>query len=153
MSAPGPRASVLFVCMGNICRSPLAEGVFRHKLERRGLGAQFTVDSAGTGGWHVGAPPDPRSRAIAADNGVALAGAARRVSTDDFDRFDHLIGMDADNCRDLIRMGAPSAKVRRLLEHDVPDPYYGGDDGFRTIWTLIEAGCEALVEELAAPRR
>ncbi len=154
---PPSRIGVLFVCMGNICRSPLAEGVFRSKTQRRGVADRFLVDSAGTGGWHAGERPDPRALEIARHHGVPLEGTARRVSRADFDRFDHLICMDEDNRSNLLDVGAPPEKVRLLLELDpglkvreVPDPYYGGPDGFQKIYTLIEGGCEALLDDLLA---
>ncbi len=155
---PPSSISVLFVCMGNICRSPLAEGVFLPKTQRRGVAGLFMVDSAGTGGWHAGDRADPRAREIARHHGVTLEGTARQVIREDFDRFDHLICMDNDNRSDLLDAGAPPEKVRLLLEFDpglevreVPDPYYGGPDGFQKIYTLIERGCEALLDDLLAP--
>jgi protein-tyrosine phosphatase len=143
--------------MGNICRSPLAEGVFEHKADLRGVRDRFTVDSAGTGRWHVGEPPDPRACEIAARNGVLLTGRARRVTRGDFGRFHHLVCMDEYNRRDLARLGAPAGKLRLLLEVDpsavvreVPDPYYGGDQGFEIVYELIDSACEALLDDLLA---
>ena len=150
---------VLFVCMGNICRSPLAEGLFLHQA--RGLGAvdRFIVESAGTGAWHVGERPDRRARAVAGRHGVELPGRARQVTPGDFTRFDHLICMDEDNLRDLRDLGAPGDKLRLLLEcdpsasrRDVPDPYYGGV-GFDAVYRLIESASEALLGELLAVAR
>ena len=155
---PPPPIGVLFICMGNICRSPVAEGVFLSKTQRRGVAGRFLVESAGTGGWHAGDRADPRSCEIARQHGVSLEGTARQVIRGDFDRFDHLICMDNDNRDNLFDAGAPPKKVRLLLEFDrdlevreVPDPYYGGPDGFQEMYTLIERGCEALLEDLLAP--
>jgi protein-tyrosine phosphatase len=150
-----PPTSVLFICMGNICRSPLAEGVFRHKVKQEGAGDRFFIDSAGTGGWHVGAPPDERMRSVAEAHGVVLDSAARQVEPDDFERFQHLLCADEDNREDLLAMGAPADRVRLLLECDpsapmveIPDPYYGGEDGFRLVYRLVDSACDALLREL-----
>lgn len=152
---PPPRIGVLFVCMGNICRSPLAEGVFLRKADGRGAADRFLVESAGTGGWHAGEPADPRVREVAGRHGLTLTGTARRVHPDDFDRFDHLICMDDANLADLLDQGAPPERVRLLLEIDsgqsvreVPDPYYGGADGFEALYAMIGSACEALIVEL-----
>ncbi len=159
-STPPSPVGVLFICMGNICRSPLAEGVFLSKIQRRGVADRVLVESAGTGGWHVGHRADPRVREVARHYGVSLDSTARQVIRADFDRFDHLICMDNDNRSDLLDAGAPPDRVRLLLELDpglkvreVPDPYYGGADGFQRIYTLIERGCEALLDDLVAPKR
>jgi protein-tyrosine phosphatase len=152
-------ARVLFVCMGNICRSPTAEGVMRGLVEEAGLGDQIVIDSAGTGGWHAGAAPDARSTAAAARRGIRLEGAARQVRLADFDAFDLLVALDADNARDLRRLAPDDealAKVRLLREFDpaggrdldVPDPYYGGDDGFGRVLDLVDAACRGLLDEL-----
>ena len=151
---------ILFVCLGNICRSPTAEGVVRRRVLERGL-ADVSLDSAGTGGWHVGAPPDPRSTAAAAARGVALEGAARQLSPADFARFDLLLAMDAENERALRRLApgdAARAKVRRLREFDpvsaaagdldVPDPYYGGEGGFDHVLDLVEEASEGLLDDI-----
>ncbi len=152
--------SVLFVCMGNICRSPLAAGLFRHKARSRGAGNRFIVDSAGTGDWHVGERPDDRVRELADRHGVDLDGRARLVTPEDVNRFDHLICMDEGNLRRLMHVGAPGSKLRLLLECDpsstvreVPDPYYGGQRGFEAVYGLIDSACEALLDELLAAAR
>ena len=152
---PPPCIGVLFVCMGNICRSPLAEGVFLQKADDREVADRFLVDSAGTGGWHAGARADPRVREVAGRHGLTLTGTARQVRLDDFDRFDHLICMDDDNRADLLDRGAPPERVRLLLEIDpgqsmreVPDPYYGGADGFDALYAMIDSACEALLVDL-----
>jgi len=153
-----PVTSILFVCLGNICRSPLAEGVFGAVASERGLAPRFLIDSAGTGGWHAGSGPDPRSIAIAARHGVDIAAQrARKVAQDDFERFDLLLGMDRSNVEDLRRMAPPSARTRVHLfldysgigARDVPDPYYGGPDGFADVYRMIREASEALVERIA----
>ena len=143
---------ILFVCMGNICRSPTAEGVMRHLLAERGLENEIEVESAGTGGWHAGSPPDARSARAAAARGITLEGAARQVTRADFEEFDLLVAMDRDNLADLQAIAPPGTehKVRLLLAdgRDVPDPYYGGPHGFENVLDLVEAACEQLLDEL-----
>jgi protein-tyrosine phosphatase len=158
MSA-APSIKICFVCMGNICRSPIAENVFRHKASQRGVEHLFEIDSAGTGGWHAGEPPDPRARRIVAANGIKMSGAARQIRRDDFAHFDLLLCMDEENAQYLLAQGAPRHKVRLLLDCDpnvgcreVPDPYYGGSDGFETVFHLVAAACDALLDELLAKR-
>lgn len=140
---------ILFVCLGNICRSPLAEGILRAMADGR---QDIGVDSAGTAAWHVGKAPDPRSVAIAARHGIDISSLrARQVSSDDFSRFDLILAMDAANLADLQAL-APAdapARLRRFLDRDVPDPYYGGDDGFADVHAMLEQGCKALLVELA----
>jgi|TARA_B110000495_G_scaffold202206_1_gene221670 protein-tyrosine phosphatase len=150
--------SVLFVCMGNICRSPTAEGVFRHFVNEAGLNEEITVDSAGTHAYHVGEPPDRRAMAAAERRGVSLVGLkARRVTDDDFERFDHIIAMDEDN---LIRLQEQSTdeyrdKISLFLsfavdtETEVPDPYYGGGAGFERVLDLVEKASRGLLETLS----
>jgi len=150
--------SVLFVCLGNICRSPLAEGAFRAEAAR--LGLEVRVDSAGTGDWHVGRPPDPRAQAVAARNGVDIAGLrARQVRADDFERFDHIVALDAENLRDLRRLKPARARAQLslLLDHvpgregaAVADPYYGDESHFDAAWSDVTAGARALARRLAA---
>jgi protein-tyrosine phosphatase len=153
------RFRILFVCLGNICRSPLAEGVFRHLAAEAGLDERIQVDSAGTGAWHVGEPPDRRSLSVARKNGVSLGGRARRVKGEDLAIFDLLVAMDRDNLRQLQslrdRVGG-GAPVRLLREFDpeaggdleVPDPYYGGPDGFDRVYEMVHRSCNALLEAL-----
>ena len=141
---------ILFVCMGNICRSPTAEGVMRRLIADEGL--DIEVDSAGTGGWHAGEPPDERATVAAQRRGVTLEGAARQVKEADFRRFDLLVAMDRGNLRDLLDL-APDDEARdkvRLLvpDADVPDPYYGGDRGFETVLDMVESACRELLDEL-----
>jgi protein-tyrosine phosphatase len=143
---------VLMVCLGNICRSPTAEAVLRHQLAAAGLGDRVEVDSAGTGGWHIGDPPDARSQRHAARRGYDLSTLrARRVAEDDFHRFDLILAMDADNLADLRRI-APAvhrAEVRLFAEIEVPDPYSGGAAGFERVLDLAEAAGTAWVEDLS----
>lgn len=147
--------SILFVCMGNICRSPMAEGVFLHKARERGLHDEFDVDSAGTGGWHAGDPPDHRSIEVAEANGVRLVSRARQVDRRDFNTYDLLICMDEDNARELARMGCPQEKIKLLMAYhdesdheDVPDPYYGGREGFTLMFELIDHAVARLLERM-----
>ncbi|MBT8765210.1 low molecular weight protein-tyrosine-phosphatase [Metapseudomonas boanensis] len=147
---------VLFVCLGNICRSPTAEGVLRHKLWEAGLIEQVQVDSAGTGDWHVGKAPDARTRVAAQRRGYDLSQLrARQVEAADFGRFDLILAMDKSNLANLqrLRSGA-GAELDLLLQRyelaldEVPDPYYGGEDGFETVLDLIEQACDALIDEI-----
>ena len=141
---------ILFVCMGNICRSPTAEGVMRRLIADEGL--DIEVDSAGTGGWHAGEPPDERATIAARRRGVTLEGVARQVKPADFRRFDLLVAMDRGNLRELLDL-APDEEARekvRLLvaDADVPDPYYGGDRGFEKVLDMVESACRELLDEL-----
>tara|TARA_Y100001951_G_scaffold40624_1_gene32176 strand:+ start:4017 stop:4481 length:465 start_codon:yes stop_codon:yes gene_type:complete len=148
---------VLFVCLGNICRSPTAEGVFRHKLRAAGLEGQVQVDSAGTGDWHVGKAPDSRTRQAAQRRGYDLsAQRARQVEVADFQRFDLILAMDQSNLRNLQALRPAGARadldlyLRRfdLALDEVPDPYYGGEDGFEQVLDLIEQASDALLIEI-----
>ncbi len=150
--------SVLFVCLGNICRPPLAEGVFRHLVAEAGLAERFVVDSAGTGAWHEGEPADPRSIQVAAAHGVTLEGRARQVVPDDLRRFDVVVAMDRDNLAVLEAISSSAggtARLHLLREFDpaadgdeVPDPYYGGPHGFEKVYHMVHAACEGLLREL-----
>ena len=155
---------ILFVCMGNICRSPTAEGVMRGLVRDVGLEDRIEIESAGTGGWHVGEPPDERATLAAGRRGVTLSGAAQQVTREDFRRFDLLIALDRANLRELLAIAPDeeaAEKVRLLREFDpaasgeldVPDPYYGGDRGFETVLDLVEAACRGLLDELRAAER
>jgi low molecular weight protein-tyrosine phosphatase len=150
--------------MGNICRSPTAEGVMRSLAAESGLEDRVELDSAGTGGWHAGEPPDARAAEAAQRRGVTLAGAARQITQGDFDRFDLIVAMDRENLRGILAMApdeAAAAKVRLLREFDpdaagdldVPDPYYGGDRGFETVLDQVQAACRGLLGELRAAER
>jgi protein-tyrosine phosphatase len=155
----GERTRVLFVCMGNICRSPTAEGVFRHVVEEAGLAAAFEIDSAGTISYHAGEPPDARATQAARRRGIDLSDQlARQVRDDDFARFDHVLAMDHDNLSGLLRRcpDEHAEKVRLFLPiadgldtDEVPDPYYGGKDGFERVLDLVEAASRALLTELS----
>jgi len=151
---------ILFVCLGNICRSPLAEGVFLHLAQQAGRGDEFEVDSCGTGSWHVGEHPDPRSQATARKHGVILNHRARDVNRSDFKNFDLIIAMDRDNKSDLLSFSnlkpEEQAKVKLLREYDpetngdldVPDPYYGSADGFEEVYQMVERAGKKILESL-----
>lgn len=149
---------ILFLCLGNICRSPMAEGIFRHLVEAKKLGGSFHIDSAGMGAWHTGDPPDDRGQQTLRKKGIDISGQrARQVCLDDFENFDLLVGMDRSNRETLLGL-APEKhthKVRLLLEfapgtgiEEVPDPYYGGANGFDKVFDLIDAGTQGLLASL-----
>jgi protein-tyrosine phosphatase len=151
------RTSVLFVCMGNICRSPTAEGVFRHFVEESGLAERVEVDSAGTHAYHVNEPADARARAAAERRGYSLDGIrARRVDESDFERFDYIVAMDRDNLAVLQSQSDPQHEEKLYLllefaqgaEDEVPDPYYGGATGFERVLDLVEDASRGLLETL-----
>ncbi|MHB1999240.1 MAG: low molecular weight protein-tyrosine-phosphatase [Solirubrobacteraceae bacterium] len=157
--------SLLFVCLGNICRSPTAEATMASLLAQRGLDDAVELDSAGTGSWHVGEPPDARASAAAKERGIELAGHARQVQRSDFERFDLILAMDASNARELralARDGEQEGRVRLLREFDecaresgqldVPDPYYGGPDGFERVLDVVQRACEGLLDSLGLDR-
>jgi protein-tyrosine phosphatase len=156
---------VLFVCLGNICRSPTAEGAMRALVREAGLQDSIEIDSAGTGGWHVGSPPDARAVAAARARGIALDGCARQVVQGDLDDFDFVIAMDSANMRELRQLAVSDeqrAKVRLLREFDpagagggkgdldVPDPYYGAPGGFEEVLDLVQAACVGLLAQIRA---
>jgi len=153
-----PTHSILFVCLGNICRSPLAEGVFRHHVSRSQESEDFEIDSAGTGGWHVGEPADPRSIEVAQAHGVELTSRARKLVVDDLRRFEWVIAMDEQNLRDIQALAdrvdaRPRIHLMREFESggeglDVPDPYYGGEDGFREVYRMIDDACSGLLKAM-----
>ena len=149
--------SVLFVCLGNICRSPLAEGVFRHLVNERGYSREFHIDSCGTGAWHVGEPPHRESQKVAQKYGVSLDGQrARQVKRGDFSKFDVIVAMDEENYLDLESMAKnPTAEIIMLRQFDthaddtdVPDPYYGGPEGFEEVFQIVRRSCEALLDDV-----
>lgn len=154
------RISVLFVCMGNICRSPLAEGIFVHLADQQGVGGDIEADSAGTGGWHEGNSPDPRSVDMAHRHGIDIsAQRARQIRVGDFAHFDLILAMDDDN---LARLNAACPPQYRHKLHllgayasgtgeSVPDPYYGGEDGFLAVYNMLFAGCSSLLTKLLGP--
>lgn len=159
----GEPVRLLFVCLGNICRSPTAEATMRELVREAGLEQEIELDSAGTGSWHVGSAPDERATAAAAGRGIALEGAARRARAEDFDDFDLILAMDGSNLsdlRDLAGSDQQRAKVRLLREFDpdsagsgdldVPDPYYGEGDGFERVLDHVQAACVGLLEQIRA---
>jgi protein-tyrosine phosphatase len=153
------KLAVLMVCMGNICRSPLAEGAFKRAIEAAGLEGVVRVDSAGTHDYHIGDAPDPRSRATARRHGFDIDGQrGRQVRADDFHAFDFILAMDSENLANLLSIAPPAAKTRpqclltyspRFRNQDVPDPYYGGAQGFEAVLAMIE---DAIPELLLAVR-
>lgn len=149
---------LLFVCMGNICRSPAAEGVMIHRVREAGLTDRVHIDSAGTGGWHAGNQADPRMRKHAQRRGYSLDSIARQVRTKDFEEFDLILVMDRQNLSE-IRPFNPDGKLMHKVklfcefaadreETEVPDPYYGGEQGFEQVLDIVENGCDGLIEML-----
>jgi protein-tyrosine phosphatase len=152
---------VVFVCLGNICRSPTAEAIMRGHLEASDLGRLVEIDSAGTGAWHVGEPPDDRARAEATRRGIDLRGRARQFHAGDFHHFDLVVAMDRTNRSDLLDLATSpdhGSKVRLLREFDpeagdgsdldVPDPYFGGSNGFAEVFDIVDRACRGLLEHL-----
>ena len=149
---------LLFVCLGNIIRSPLAENLFELEAKEAGLEGKYFVDSAGTAAWHIGEPPDPRMRQTAQTRGIKYSGTARRVREQDFDEFDWIIAMDQSNAQDLAEIAATEPqrnKIRLLREFDtvqddsdVPDPYHGGPEGFENTYEIVERSVQGLLEAL-----
>jgi protein-tyrosine phosphatase len=153
------RIGVLFVCLGNICRSPLAEAVFRDLVERAGVGDRFDIDSAGTTAYHAGESPDARTVEVAARRGVRVRHAARQIEPSDFARFDYVVVMDTSNLAKVERLAErvrPDAEVHLLRAFDsqasadleVPDPYFGGARGFEDVHDMIERACRGLLEHV-----
>ena len=151
--------SVLFVCLGNICRSPLAEGVFRHILDEEGRSDRFRVDSAGTGSWHVGESPDHRSIRTAGTHGVILTGHSRMIEPEDFRDFDYIVAMDQSNLSSLkaYQDGVGGDAALYLLREfdseggpgaEVPDPYYGGPNGFEEVYDMVDRSCRGLLDHI-----
>ena len=163
MTDPDPPVRLCFVCLGNICRSPTAAAVMVRRIEEAGLADRITVESAGTGDWHVGEGPDGRAVAEARRRGVEMIGRARQFGPRDFGRFDLVLAMDASNVRALNAIapdGGARAKIRLLRSFDpeahgdlaVPDPYFGGPDGFATVFDSIDAACRGLLATLQRER-
>lgn len=162
MREKSPRLRILMVCMGNICRSPMAEAVTRALAERAGVGAAFEIDSAGTTSYHAGEPPDARARQVAGMRGYDLSRLrARQVREEDFFRFDHILAMDRDNLAALRRICPAQhlSKLKLFLDYaetsgtdEVPDPYYGGMQGFQHVLDLCEAGANGLIQACLSER-
>lgn len=155
MTTPQVPSRILFVCLGNICRSPAAEGLFIHRAAARGLAHAFHVDSAGLGAWHAGDRPDPRTQAEAARRGVHLPSIARQVTDADFERFDVIVFMDAQNRAGLERRGAPGHKLRAMAgfaagpgPDDVADPYEHGPEAFAAMFDHLERAVDGMLDEL-----
>ena len=158
-----PVTKIMFVCLGNICRSPTAEGSFRHLVEQEGLSHLVEIASAGTAAWHVGNPPDGRSTATALQRGIDIGGQrAQKVKMQDFDHYDYLLAMDHENHRNLIYMAPEDHhhKIRLFLEFasdqhelEVPDPYYGGDHGFEHVLDLVQAASRGLLDEIISKKK
>jgi protein-tyrosine phosphatase len=152
------KVRILFVCMGNICRSPTAQGVFGKLLDTEGLAELIEIDSAGTHAYHIGEPPDRRARETAVSRGIDLSGLrARRVEQEDFDYFDYVLAMDQDNYHSLSSICPPGREHKLMLLMDfapdlrtreVPDPYYGGASGFERVLDMVEAAAEGLLADV-----
>jgi len=152
-----PPLRVLFVCSGNICRSPLAEAVFRRLAEDAGLGDRFELDSAGMHGYHEGEPADPRARRVGRRHGVDVTSIAREIDPSDLDRFDLIVAMDRGHLRQLTARAnaAQRGKIRLMRDfegaaagRDVPDPYYDGEAAFENVYAILDAACRGLLEHL-----
>ncbi len=148
---------VLFVCLGNICRSPMAEGLFKHHVKEAGLEEEFEADSCGTGAWHSGEPADPRMRQTAQKHGITLTSLARQVKPEDFQNFDYILAMDQNNFNDLKQIQAQvdggKAKLFKMRDfdlqakgEDVPDPYFGGQEGFEKVYEMLDRSTQQLLK-------
>jgi len=151
------KVNVLFVCLGNICRSPLAEGIFRQRVNEKGLSGRFEMDSCGTAAYHIGKHPDSRSVANAKQNGVCYDHYARQFEVKDFYDFDFIIPMDDANYEDVVRLRPKGAKAKVFkmrhfdtveINSDVPDPYYGGEQGFQEVFDILNRSVDELIEYL-----
>ncbi len=149
---------ICFVCLGNICRSPTAEGIFQHLVNQRGLQSYFYIDSAGTSAYHIGEPANSKSQWVANQQGVKLHSKARRFEPADLEEFDLILAMDSENYSNIIRLdknGSYAEKIKMMRDfepkpdsRDVPDPYYGGMDGFQNVFDVIMRSCEGLLDEI-----
>jgi protein-tyrosine phosphatase len=151
------KVKVLFVCLGNICRSPLAEAIFKHKISERGLDKFIEADSCGTSNYHIGDQPDPRTIANAKQNGVAINHCGRQFCEEDFKKFDYILAMDKSNYNNILRLPSSSqfsTKVKMMRDFDpvakgeVPDPYYGGEKGFQEVFDILSRSIDKFVERL-----
>lgn len=150
--------NICFVCLGNICRSPTAEGIFQHLVNERGYESYFYIDSAGTSAYHIGEPANRKSRGVARKHGVELHSKARRFTSKDLDEFDLILAMDRDNFQNIRQLDSRnqhSDKIKLMRDFDsspgdgaVPDPYYGGMDGFQHVFDVVKRSCENLLDEL-----
>ena len=151
--------SVLFICLGNICRSPTAHGILAHLISQHQLSDRLQVDSAGTGAWHAGEAADKRSQQTANHHGITLDSRARQITLDDLEHFDHILAMDQQNFRSIAQLCTNSEHRRKLRllrdldpqshpNSDTPDPYYGGPDGFEEVFQICWRSCQALINEL-----
>lgn len=158
MSAENAKIRVLFVCLGNICRSPMAEGVFRQRVAERGLADRIEIDSAGTHAYHIDEPPDPRAQATVRRIGIDISGLrGRQARASDLKYYDYVLAMDRENLENLRALAAPGdeSRIRLFLEYarvskerEVPDPYAGGQSGFEHVLALIEDACEGLLQDI-----
>jgi protein-tyrosine phosphatase len=150
--------NVLFVCLGNICRSPMAEALFNHKLKDRGLADRITGESAGTAHWHIGDPPDPRTIEVVEKNGIKIQHRGRQITGGEIEKYDWILAMDAENYRDIMKLVDPKpvkVSVRMMREFDrersgknVPDPYYGDEDDFEEVFEMLSESCGILIDHL-----
>jgi len=151
---------VLFVCLGNICRSPLAEALFKKHIKERGLKSEFSCDSCGTAAYHIGAPPDARSVANALENGLIYSNSGRKLAQQDFENFDYIIAMDEENLRNIQKVNPNNHlkiyKMRKFdlqgLNKDVPDPYYGGERGFQEVFEMLDRATLHLLKEISTSK-
>lgn len=148
---------VLFVCLGNICRSPLAEAIFKHKVKERGLNKIIIADSCGTANYHVGDTPDPRTIANAMKNGVTIDHCGRQLCVDDFSSFDYVLAMDNSNLKNIMRVASDKSwheKIQMMRDYDpegkgeVPDPYYGGEKGFQEVFDILNRTMDSFLDHL-----
>ena len=148
---------VLFVCLGNICRSPMAEAVFSHKVKEEGLNSEIEVDSCGTAAYHIGQDPDPRTVAIVTDNNIPINHTVRQLRLEDFNRFDYILAMDRSNLSEIYYVKPDDSLAEIMLIRDfdptpgdgqVPDPYYGGNDGFQNVFEMLDRSSNALLKHI-----